>query len=48
MDQTGLLQDSVIVTDRLATVDEAAIDRRLGRMPDMAVVDAALRVTLAL
>lgn len=45
---TGLLTDSVIVTDNLATVLDREIDRSLGRCPDMVAVDAALRVTLGL
>ena len=45
---TNLLADSVIVTDNLATVRTALVRRTLGRMPDMAIVDAALRATLAL
>jgi mRNA interferase MazF len=46
--QTGLLTDSLIMTDNLATVLEAEIDRTIGEWPDMAVVDAALRHTLGL
>jgi mRNA interferase MazF len=45
---TGLKQDSVIVTDNLATVLDAAIDRVIGFWPDMPLVDAALRHTLGL
>ncbi len=46
--QTGLLTDSVIMTDNLATIHETALDRVLGTWPDMLVVDAALRHTLGL
>ena len=45
---SGLLMDSVIMTDNLATVHENEIDRVLGALPDLAEVDAALRMTLAL
>jgi mRNA interferase MazF len=44
----GVLTDSVVVTDNLATVLEREIDRRLGSCPVMAAVDQALRATLAL
>ena len=46
--QSGLLTDSVIMTDNLATVRDNEIDRALGTLPDLADVDAALRMTLAL
>ena len=46
--QTGLLTDSVIMTDNLATVLETEIDRAVGEWPAMAAVDAALRHTLGL
>ena len=45
--QSGLLADSVVMTDNLATVAEAAIDRVIGILP-MADVDSALRHTLKL
>lgn len=45
---SGLLMDSVIMTDNLATVLEKAIHSVIGRMPDMLDVDAALRHTLSL
>ncbi len=45
--QSGLLADSVVMTDNLATVQEAAVDRIVGAIP-MAAVDAALRHTLGL
>ena len=45
--QSGLLVDSVVMTDNLATVAEAAIDRVIGILP-MAGVDPALRHTLKL
>src|SRR6266852_3015731 len=43
--QTGLLSDSVIMTDNLATVLDAEIDRTIGVWSDMDSVDAALRHT---
>jgi mRNA interferase MazF len=43
----GLLADSVVMTDNLATVSEIAVDRAIGVLP-MADVDAALRHTLGL
>ena len=44
--QAGLRLDSVIMTDNLATVFETEVDSVLGRWPDMAAVDSALRHTL--
>jgi len=44
---SGLLTDSVVMTDNLATISENAIDRMIGKIP-MAKIDAALRHTLAL
>jgi len=45
--QSGLLTDSVIMTDNLATVSETEIDRIIGKLP-MAKIDEALRHTLGL
>ena len=45
---SGLLTDSVIMTDNLATAFQKAIVRRLGQLADLKAVDAALRVTLGL
>ena len=45
--QSGLLADSVIMTDNLATVAETEIDRIIGKLL-MGNVDAALRHTLGL
>jgi mRNA interferase MazF len=45
--QSGLLSDSVIMTDNLATIEEIVIDRVIGSLP-MAHIDTALRHTLAL
>ncbi|HEY7420334.1 MAG TPA: type II toxin-antitoxin system PemK/MazF family toxin [Ktedonobacteraceae bacterium] len=44
----GLVTDSVIVTDNLATVHETAIARAIGRCPITAQVGVALRKTLGL
>ena len=44
---TGLLTDSVVMTDNLATIAESAIDRVIGTVP-MADVERALRHTLNL
>lgn len=46
-EQSGLLTDSVIMTDNLATVAEPEIDRVIGLLP-MKNVDSALRHTLGL
>ncbi|GJQ57553.1 MAG: hypothetical protein SCALA701_03540 [Candidatus Scalindua sp.] len=45
--QSGLLSDSVIMTDNLATIAHTEIDRVIGKLP-MIHVDKALRHTLAL
>ncbi len=45
--QSGLLMDSVVVTDNLATIAGSAIDRAIGSVP-MTKIDIALRHTLDL
>jgi len=45
--QSGLLTDSVVMTDNLATIADSEIRRVIGRLP-MIKVDAALRHTLGL
>jgi mRNA interferase MazF len=45
--QSGLLTDSVVMTDNLATIAETEIDRVIGRIP-IASIDQALRHTLRL
>ncbi|MDE2999441.1 MAG: type II toxin-antitoxin system PemK/MazF family toxin [Gemmatimonadota bacterium] len=45
--QSGLLTDSIVMADNLATIVETAIDRVIGSIP-MTRVDAALRHTLKL
>jgi mRNA interferase MazF len=46
--QTGLLADSVIITDNLVTLLEVEIDRKIGIWSDMVAVDAALKHTLGI
>ena len=45
--QSGLIMDSVVMTDNLATVVESTIERVIGSIP-MEKVNAALRHTLSL
>ena len=45
---SGLLMDSIIMTDNLATVLVKAIHLVIGKIPDLTDVNAALRHTLAL
>lgn len=45
---SGLLMDSVIMADNLATILHSEIDRTIGSLGSMTEVDAALRTTLAL
>lgn len=45
---SGLRLDSWLMTGNLVTVLESEIDSVLGRLPDMAAVDAATKHTLAL
>ena len=45
---TGLRSDSVVMADNLITVHLREIDRVIGRLADMAPVDAALRVIFGL
>jgi mRNA interferase MazF len=45
--QSGLLSDSVVMTDNLATISESEIDRKVGTLP-MVNIDSALRHTLNL
>ena len=45
--QSGLLSDSVVMTDNIATIALSEIDRLIGRLP-MAQVDEAIRHTLGL
>ena len=45
---SGLLTDSVIMADNLATIHESEIDRVIGALPDLNEIDTALRATLGL
>lgn len=44
----GLISDSVVMTDNLATVLDREVDKVIGMCPVMNQVDAALRRTLGL
>jgi mRNA interferase MazF len=44
----GLLMDSVVMTDNLATVLHSEIDRVIGTVGEVTQVDRALRTTLGL
>ncbi len=46
--RSGLQNDSVIVTDNLATVQEKFIDKVIGNLPTMNVVELALANTFGL
>ncbi|MCP5111528.1 MAG: hypothetical protein GY953_11910 [bacterium] len=46
--KSGLLMDSVIMTDNVATIHDSEIDRVIGTLPGLGELDAALRTTLAL
>jgi mRNA interferase MazF len=45
--KSGLLADSVVMTDNLATITTIAIDRVIGKLPT-GKIDKALKYTLAL
>ncbi len=45
--QSGLLMDSVVMADNLATIHLSEINRIIGRIP-MSAIDSALRLVLAL
>ncbi len=47
-EESGLLTDSVVMADNLATVFLAAIYDKIGQLSDMRPVDEALRITLGL
>ena len=46
-EKSGLLTDSVVMTDNLATITDIAIDRVIGKLP-MRKIDKALKHTLGL
>jgi mRNA interferase MazF len=45
---SGLHVDSVVMGDNIATVLETLIEKKIGRLMDLRLVDDALRYTLAL
>ena len=45
--EAGLRTDSIVMTDNLATVLDKAVAGKLGTLKNMAMIDDALRVTLA-
>ncbi|HXQ28699.1 MAG TPA: type II toxin-antitoxin system PemK/MazF family toxin [Gemmatimonadales bacterium] len=45
---SGLLADSVVMTDNLATISTRALASVIGTLPDLSAVDTALRHTLGL
>lgn len=46
--ESGILMDSVVMTDNLATIREIEIDRAIGSIGDTNAIDRALRHTLGL
>ena len=46
--QSGLIADSLIATDNLATLHEKFIDKKLGSLPDVIAVEKALAHTFEL
>ena len=46
--KSGLITDSVIMTDNLATITTAAIDKSIGVWSDMAAIETALCHTLGI
>lgn len=44
----GILRDSVVVADNLATVEDQIIDKKIGHCSDMEAVDTALKKALGL
>ena len=46
--ESGILMDSVVMTDNLATIREVEIDRTIGSIRDTNDIDRALRHTLGL
>jgi mRNA interferase MazF len=45
---SGVLTDSIVMMDNLATVFHKAVDTKIGSLPDLDPIDAALRKTLGL
>ena len=46
--ESGILMDSVVMTDNLATIRETEIDRAIGNISDTSQIDRPLRHTLGL
>ncbi|HKP85340.1 MAG TPA: type II toxin-antitoxin system PemK/MazF family toxin [Blastocatellia bacterium] len=46
--RSGLLTDSVIMADNIATIRDVEVDRAIGSWPDMTSVDKALRHSFGL
>src|SRR5437879_544097 len=46
--ESGILMDSVVMTDNLATIREIEIDRTIGSISDTKEIDRALRHSLGL
>jgi mRNA interferase MazF len=46
--QSGLISDSLIATDNLATLHEKFIDKKLGSLPNMQAIEKALAHTFGL
>jgi mRNA interferase MazF len=46
--QSGLLSDSLVATDNLATLHEKFIDKKLGNLPDLQKVERAIAHTFGL
>lgn len=46
--QSGLISDSVVATDNLATLHEKFIDKKLGSLPNMKAVEQSLAHTFGL
>ena len=46
--QSGLLTDSVVMADNLATIRYSEIDQVIGTIPDLTDLEVALRATLGL
>ena len=46
--QSGLISDSLVATDNLATLHEKFINKKLGSLPDMNAIEKALAHTFGL
>jgi mRNA interferase MazF len=43
--QSGLISDSLVATDNLATLHEKFIDKELGSLPDMNAIERLWRIS---